>query len=393
MAKMWSVDEKMNILQDTKILRSNAICDKYHISEMTLARWKREYKKFGVKGLSWGNGEQSNFRREKLEHGKKFEHMKKWELIEYLKKSKHLDLLSSDIPKKEKFQEIKKMNKHYGFAISSLCEVARVSTSGYYKWIKQGEPPVKKWNPSLLWTVNTYFYFFKGAYGYVMLTKLINKLTGSKYRKGVIRGYMKKLGLSCVTRKKRYKYNLESSVNNVAPNIFNRNFKASYFGEKLVTDITYLLCNNSTIYLSIVKDLYSGAIIDYQISDTLRFEFVERNIRNARVKIGLNVASTIHSDQGWHYTNDRYVKLCDELNLTRSMSRRGNSPDNGACETFFSSLKCEKVYLKAKSKWSVSDMWNSVDEYISFYNYVRPLGRLNDLAPMEFLETKNVALY
>ncbi|PPE04312.1 transposase [Williamsoniiplasma lucivorax] len=310
--------------------------------------------------------------------------MTKLQLIEELQKSKHLDLLSKSLSKKEKWEKIIKLHKNYSFSIKDLCNLANVSRSGFYKWVKNGQSHFNKWDENLEQIIKIFYFSFNRVYGHQMLSHLIKKFSNLDLKPWVVYRYMKKLGLFAITRRKRYKYNLESG-NNKYDNVLNRNFVASFFGEKLVTDITYLHYDNNTMFLSIVKDLYSGKILDFQISDNLDLQFVYTNIKNSISQIDTNIQPILHSDQGLHYTSNRYATLISELGFIPSMSRKGNSPDNGACETFFASLKTEVIYIKPRSKWTKKSMIEAVIDYIEFYNYFRPQKRLNWESPQDFL--------
>lgn len=128
------------------------------------------------------------------------------------------------------------------------------------------------------------------------------------------------------------------------PNLLNRDFRTTNLNQKLGTDITYLLTNNKTYYLSIVKDFHNNEILDYKISASLDMTFVVQNIIQSWVNAEKPNSWILQSDQGFHYTNPSYKTLCDKLKIKISMSRRGNSCDNGTTESWFWTMKTEFLY-------------------------------------------------
>lgn len=132
---------------------------------------------------------------------------------------------------------------------------------------------------------------------------------------------------------------------------------------------TYILTNSKTHYLSIVRDLYNGEIIDYQLSSNFSFEFVYKNMILSWYRANKPKAVILYSDHGGHYTNLEYQELCKKLGIIISMSRKGNSVDNGACETWFSSFKQEAIYCLPRKLLNQENIYKIVDDYIEFYSH------------------------
>ncbi|WFG96942.1 DDE-type integrase/transposase/recombinase [Spiroplasma citri] len=108
-----------------------------------------------------------------------------------------------------------------------------------------------------------------------------------------------------------------------------------------MTDITYLPIKNGMVYLSIVRDLFNGEIIDWKLSNHSDANLSFKNLVSAWNYAGRPKKLIIHSDQGYAYTSPQWKELCEKMGIIISMPRRGNSPDNGACETWFSLFKNE----------------------------------------------------
>jgi putative transposase len=98
----------------------------------------------------------------------------------------------------------------------------------------------------------------------------------------------------------------------------------------------------------------------------------------------------IHSDQGAQYASDDWVRFCDEHDLVRSMSRRGNAYDNAAVESFFASLKKERV--RRRTYRTIAEARADLFDHIEvFYNRKRGHEHLGGESPVEFENAKLVA--
>lgn len=169
-----------------------------------------------------------------------------------------------------------------------------------------------------------------------------------------------------------YKINFETEpykaykgkIGKVANNLIKRRFKTDRLYQKIVTDITeFKLKNDQKLYLSTFMDVYSSEIISFTMSDGSTLDIVMTPLQaliNQKPKI--NYRSTIHSDQGWHYQHDKYVKCLKDNNIFQSMSRKGNCLDNALMENFFGLLKQEMFY---GNQFQHFDQWK---QYIHQYN-------------------------
>ncbi|WP_342254341.1 DDE-type integrase/transposase/recombinase [Spiroplasma endosymbiont of Zeiraphera isertana] len=125
---------------------------------------------------------------------------------------------------------------------------------------------------------------------------------------------MRNIGLKAKVRIKKFDYRTKSGSLRY-DNLLNRNFSTTNLNQKLGTDITYLLTNGKTYYLSIVKDFHNNEILDYKISASLDMTFVVQNIIQAWVNAQKPNSWILQSDQGFYYTNPSYKTLCDELKI------------------------------------------------------------------------------
>lgn len=118
-------------------------------------------------------------------------------------------------------------------------------------------------------------------------------------------------------------------------------FSAAAPGEALVTDITEFRLPDDPrkVYLSPAIDLFDGDVVAFSVGTSPSKALVARMLAGAVAATGGGFL--LHSDRGWHYRTPDWVRACEEAGVGRSMSRKGHSPDNAACEGFFGRLKEE----------------------------------------------------
>lgn len=166
-------------------------------------------------------------------------------------------------------------------------------------------------------------------------------------------------------------------------NILNREFKQLVPYRALGTDITYIPFNHRMAYLSVVKDIASGEITGWSMSQHLEMNIVLDTVNNMikdRTIPSLNGA-LIHSDQGVHYTNPEYINAIKKLNMIQSMSRKGRCIDNAPTESFFGHLKDDVDYGDCKTFEELREM---IAVYIDYYNNDRPQWELKKMTPVAY---------
>ncbi len=168
-------------------------------------------------------------------------------------------------------------------------------------------------------------------------------------------------------------------------NKLNREFNQSIPFKVFCTDITYLFYNRRLAYLSVVKDVCSGEIVAWWLSNNLSMDIVIKTIESLKNNNDLPLESLakvmIHSDQGFHYTNPEYIKEIKDLNMIQSMSRKGNCIDNASVESFFGHFKDDVDYKECKIFTELNLL---VGEYIEYYNNERYQWDLKKMTPVAY---------
>ncbi len=264
------------------------------------------------------------------------------------------------------------------FSLDILLKAIKLARSTYYYHLKQLDKPDK--DQELKAEVQLIFIEHKGNYGYRRIhLELRNR--GYLVNQKRVQRLMKVLNLQAKMRQKR-KY---SSHGKKADNLIQRQFEGSKTMEKCYTDVTEFAIPNSTqkLYLSPVLDGFNSEIIAYNLSTSpnlaqvktmLEQSFTEKHYEN----------TILHSDQGWQYQHDAYHRFLESKGIQASMSRKGNSPDNGMMESFFGILKSEKFYGYEKSFQSLKQLEQAIVDYIDYYNNKRIKVKLKGLSPVQY---------
>ena len=282
-------------------------------------------------------------------------------------------------------------NKNNNLSISYLCRASKVSKSGYYNWLKSKPNRDKKEAKdqadfTLIEEAYNYRGYKKGAKS-IQMRLFRDKKINFNVKK--VRRLMKKYGLFCPIRKTNpYKKILKNmKTDNYAKNILDRHFVDNGPRRHLLTDITYIPFKDHFIYFSTILDACTKEVLAHKYSLSLKIDFVKDTLIMLKDKHGneLTNETLIHSDQGSHYTSHVFIDTVEEMNLVRSMSRRGNCWDNAPQESFFGHMKDEIGCLIKQSNDNY-DVYKILDDWIDYYNTDRPKANLASKTPVEYYQ-------
>jgi len=267
--------------------------------------------------------------------------------------------------------------------ISILCEIANVSKSGYYNWLKYADRLEYDYLDYML--VKEVFDEGKGKYGWrtIQMNLKTDKHIIMNHKK-IIRIKIK-YGLFTKIRKRNpYKDIMKKTQEHrTFDNLLNREFKQNNPLKIFCTDITYIPFNHRMAYLSVIKDIASNEVISWNLSMHLTMDMVIDTIKYMKHNISKTKLKNIliHSDQGFHYTNPEYISAIKELNMVQSMSRKGNCIDNAPIESFFGHLKDDVDYKSCKT---FEELKTLITEYMEYYNNRRYQWELNKMTPVQY---------
>lgn len=183
-----------------------------------------------------------------------------------------------------------------------------------------------------------------------------------------------------VRRKNPYRMIMKKNLGHrIFPNKLQRQFHQLLPLKVFCTDITYIPLCFGFAYLSVIKDIASGEVMAWKLSKSLEMAFVIKTIGEMHLDTPEGIL--IHSDQGFHYTNPKYIDALKELKMEQSMSRKGNCIDNAPIESFFGHMKDELEY---ESCASFQDLLSKTNDYMRYYNYERKQWTRNKMTPIEY---------
>ena len=262
-----------------------------------------------------------------------------------------------------------------------LLKIAGISRSVYYYHINKKDKDEK--NIGIIDKIKEIYYENKGRYGYRRITlELKNQGFNINHKK--IQRLMKKFNLQSIIRKKRKYSSYKGEIGKIAVNHINRDFKATAPNKKWFTDVTEFNLRGDKLYLSPILDAYGRYIISYDVSRSPNLEQINHML-NLAFKENENYENLIfHSDQGWQYQHVSYQKILSEKKIIQSMSRKGNSLDNGLMECFFGLLKSEMFYGQEEKYKTLEELEKAIEEYIDYYNNKRIKEKLKGLTPASY---------
>lgn len=196
---------------------------------------------------------------------------------------------------------------------------------------------------------------------------------------------MKEMGLAARIRRKRKYSSYRGEVGKKANNLIQRQFEAPKPYKKCYTDVTEFALPHSDgkLYLAPVLDDYNSEIIDFTLSRSSDLKQVQTMLEKA-FPADHYEGTILHSDQGWQYQHQYYHHFLESKGIRSSMSRKGNSPDNGMMESFFGILKSEMFYGFENSYQFLDELERAITDYIFYYNNKRIKTKLKGLSPVQY---------
>lgn len=279
------------------------------------------------------------------------------------------------IPPHAKYEIIYEMTKQNGnrLSVSTLCEIAGVSRSGYYNYLSTEDVRLKREEQDRkdfqkILEAYSFRGYNKGARSIYMRLLHMDPPIHMNVKK--IRRLMKKYGLFCPIRKANPYRRMAKAMatNNIAPNLVNREFEKHGPRKILLTDITYIINGKAPrVYMSTIIDAYTKEILSWVLSDSLVLDFVLDTVTQLCYThdISLTEETIIHSDQGAHYTSIKFIELVKDKNLRQSMSRKANCWDNAPQESFFGHMKDE---IDISQCTTFEEICKVVSDWTDYYN-------------------------
>jgi transposase InsO family protein len=266
------------------------------------------------------------------------------------------------------------------YKAKSMCEVLKVSRSGYYAWRTREPSPRQKDNEQLLGHIREVHTQSRRLYGSPRITAVL-KEQGLKCGKNRVARIMKDSSIRAEVKKRRFRRTTDSRHNYaLAANLL---IDPSQTEGVWVSDITFVPTSEGWLYVAVVMNLKSRKIIGLSMSDNLSQELASAALRDAVGRQSPPEGLIHHSDRGRQYASYAYQELLREYRITPSMGRSGNCYDNAYVESFFGTLKTELVH--GQRYCSRLEARLSIFEYVEvFYNRQRRHSALGYRSPEEY---------
>jgi transposase InsO family protein len=267
-------------------------------------------------------------------------------------------------------------------AVRTLCRVLDVSRSGFYAWSRRPASQRCIDDSRIVANVAAIFEEHKGRYGSVRITREL-RAGGMRVGRHRVRRLMRQAALR-VRRCRRWVRTTDSRHRYpIAPNLLARNFAVDAPNRAWVADITYLPTRAGWLYLAVILDLYSRAVVGWSMSrridGKLTLDALDAALMRRRVEPGL----IAHSDRGTQYAAGEYQRRLHQHGMICSMSRKGDCWDNAVAESFFATLKLELLGDDIFADHATAQ--RLVFEYIeAYYNRRRRHSTLGYVSPAAY---------
>lgn len=268
------------------------------------------------------------------------------------------------------------------FSLDRMCRALGVSRGGYYAWKSRPACDRAKENKLLAFHIKAIHTETDATYGTPRITKELKEAGISCSRNRVAR-IKQEIGLRAIGAPRKFRCTTQAASDAmVSPDLIRRDFEAEKPNQKWVSDITYIPVGNSFAYLAVVMDLFSRKIVGWSIKSSMSTRLVLEAVQKAYKDRKPTDPLIFHSDRGSQYTSEHFRRTLAENGMRSSMGRKGDCFDNAVAESFFSTLKKERVNRETYA--TPQQAKRRIDHYIKFYNQRRRHSTLDQTCPEDF---------
>lgn len=382
--------------------RAAAVAADVGCSPPSVANWRRAYLEGGVRALmtdiDWRRADPSpedlaglpddpdELKRIVLDL--RFEADLMREVVKAVKKDRRVDPRS--LSNREKAALIDAMRATY--SLSSLASRMGIAPSSYHYARNAAKAP-DKWAEARAAVVEE-FEAAGRARGYRYVHRRLAE-RGVACGERTVRRLMAEEGCEVVYAKRPKRWSsYAGEVSEAPPNVVGRRFRADAPNRLWLTDITEFSlprAGEPKVYLSPVIDCFDGMVASWSVGTSPTAELANSSLEGACARLSGGEAPVVHSDRGGHYRWPGWVAICERHGLTRSMSAKGCSPDNAACEGFFGRLKNEFFYGRDWSGVTAAEFMERLDRWLAYYNEDRIKQSLGWMSPRQYRESLGLA--
>ena len=285
------------------------------------------------------------------------------------------------LPNRDKALVIAELSGH-GHRVRDLLEAAGLARSSYYYALAHPQQPTRA---QLRPKVAQIFSRTPNGCGHRQVAMCLRAEEGERIADKTVLKIMREMGLRCgICRERAYhRYNsYKGSVGQSFDNIIGRDFKATGPWQKLGTDVTEFKLSFGKAYLAPVYDFASKEIVAHSISMRPNLAQQQEMLQILMDSKPEGVEPILHSDMGWQYQHETYIRTLADNGFIQSMSRKGNCIDNGATEQVFGHLKDE--FFRGQDWQTFESFKADLDAYVTHWNTTRRQVKLKGLTPAEY---------
>ena len=252
-----------------------------------------------------------------------------------------------------------------------MCHVLKISESGYYRWLKNRQKPTARQLLSVEIQEVLDEHPDNDNYG-------VNRMTTALKQKGIHvshRTVYRAMSEMNILHRRRTPHGTTKATTEIQDreNLLKRDFTAEKPLQKLLSDITEIQCSDGKLYVSAVLDCFNGEILSVAMDNNMKKELCIRTVKELESLYGKKLVGAIfHSDRGCQYTSGAFIETLKEAGLIQSLSGTGHCFDNARMESFFATLKKEKIYRISAYKLTRERVKSIIFRYIFvYYNRIR----------------------
>jgi transposase InsO family protein len=274
------------------------------------------------------------------------------------------------------------IKEHSGlFSVTRMCRQLGVSRTGYCQWRTRPPSDRATANAVLDAQVAAIHAGSKCSYGRPRIVlDLLKQGTSVSHER--VRNSLKRQGLR-PAYKRPYRVTTDSAHRKpIAPHVLNRRFDGWRVNEAWVADITYIATDEGWLYVACIMDLASRRIVGWSMSERMKADLVCQALKSAYWRRKPAAGLIMHSDRGSQYASDSHRQLIKDYRMIQSMSRRANCWDNAAMESFFKTLKVERVHRLRYTTRALAKL-DIVDWIEGFYNRTRMHSSIGYQTPVD----------
>lgn len=341
-----------------------------HISQSSIYRWRKDYRTIQAPSCTYTPAEFDALSRRlrKAEHE-----------LEIIRSSGYID----EVPLQKKLSVLEDLYHQADapYSVHELCDALGVARGTFYNHIFRRADRSKYEGEQLELMIKIQQIFDDSSQRYgAEKIRVILVESGIRTSAKRVSAIMQELGLKSIrtNAKKEYKKHQRAAKQD----LLKRQFSAERPNQVWVGDFTYFRINGNWLYFSMILDLYSRKIVGYQISKNRSTNLVTTTFRRAFKDRGQPEGLIFHSDRRKQYTSKTFTTLLRQCGVRQSFSASGRPQDNAVAETFFATFKKEEAYRREYT--SERSFCKSVEQYVRFYNEVRPHRTLKYKTPQGY---------